>query len=63
MFPVNGVENMGEERIELVANIVVCWPGATSLSVCDINLCIGSAGVYEMNYCPNCLFLKLEILC
>lgn len=26
MFPLNGDENMGEERIESVANIVVCWP-------------------------------------
>lgn len=33
------------------------------LSVCDINLCIGSAGIYAKNYCPMCSFLKLEILC
>lgn len=58
-FPNKWSWNHGWGRV----SVMVCWPWATSLSVCDINLCIGSAGVYEMNYCPNCWFLKLEILC
>lgn len=60
IFPINGVE----EGIKSVVNIDVCWPVATSLSVSDINSCIGSAGAYGMNcYCLCHVFLKLEILC
>lgn len=59
IFPINGVE----EGIKSVVNIDVRWPVATSLSVSDINSCVGSAGAYGMNYCLCHLFLKLEMLC